>query len=68
MAWKKKQKLIQLQKSYNFIVENLDNCNVEELNEIEAKLKDYKTGEWKKAQVRVRNTFKEEGENHLNSF
>ena len=55
-------------KSYNFIVENLDNCNVEELNEIEAKLKDYKTGEWKKAQVRVRNTFKEEGENHLNSF
>ena len=56
-----KQRINDLKKTYNRLLENPDS-SADAIKDIEAQIKAYEIEEWSKAKIRVRNTIKEEGE------
>ena len=61
-SWKEKQHQRDLQKRYNLLINNPQYADSDAIKTIETQIKKYETDVWKKAQVRVRNVMKNEGE------
>ena len=58
-AWRKKRSHVALQKRYQFLIDNPGYCTVDEIQSVEAMLRNYEIDEWEKARFRVKNTLKE---------
>ena len=61
-AQKDKRVRSELQRQYNLLIQNPECANPEDIKSLEIKMNNYDIQEWRRAQVRVRNVMKDEGE------
>ena len=61
-AWEKKRYQKNLQKRYNFLINNPDKCKDGDIQSVEDQLKNCEIDEWRRARIRVKNILKEESE------
>ena len=47
-AWRKKRSHVALQKRYQFLIDNPDYCTIDEIQRVEAMLRNYEIDEWEK--------------------
>lgn len=67
-SWKRKQQQNDLQKRYQVLINSPEGADAEDIKDLETQMKEYEINEWKKAQIRTRNTMKVEGEKPSKCF